>query len=134
MRFTRVKSPVPDERWQGALMTATSGFGFYGNVRHDPFEFRNIRVDPATRGYNVHARTGKRTRSLSWADWVEFNAVVNEVLDHFRVSANVSTLGGKFVIRRGKKAYTEDDWRDLKYENVGSMMQPMSREESIVHE
>ena len=134
MKFTRVKSPVPDKQWQMALQMATGSAGFYGNVSQQPFEFRNIRVDPDIRGYNVHSSHGRRTRALSWSDWVEFNEIVNQVLDALGVSANVSTLGNKFIVRRGKKAYTEDDWRDLKYENVGSMMQPMSREEVIVHE
>lgn len=123
MRFTGVKSPVPNEQRQGALAYATARLGFYGNVFYGPFEFRNIRVDPKVRGYNIATWSGRRTRALSWGDWVEFNAVVNEVLDRFGISANV----------RGKRAYTEEDWGDLKWENVGSVARPMSRAEAISH-
>jgi len=134
MKFTRVSGPGAGSAWKDALLAVTAKAGFYGNVSYPPFEFRNIRVDPNVRGHNVMWPRGRRTRSLSWADWVEFNGLVNAVLDEFKVSANVSTLGGKFIIRRGTRAYTEADWAHLGYQNVGSTYQPVARKDYIVKE
>lgn len=79
------------------------------------------------RGYNVNQFSGRRGRYLTWDDWVEVNNAINQIFDDMKISANIKSLGGKFVIRKGDKAYTEDDWEDLAYENVGSQMRPMQR-------
>jgi hypothetical protein len=72
--------------------------------------------------------TGRRGRTLNWDDWVEANGIVNEVLDKLGVSANVKSLGGRFRIRRGFEAVK--DWGEREYENVGSVMNPVSRREA----
>jgi hypothetical protein len=81
-------------------------------------------------GYNVSPYTGRRGNVLGWDNWVDVNDTVNSVLDRMNVSANVQSLGGKFKIRKGRTAMTEDDWQDLAYENVGSIMQPVYRKDA----
>ena len=76
----------------------------------------------------------RRGRILGWEDWVEVNDAINDVLDEQDVSANVQSLGGKFKIRRGRDRMRRDDWEDLAYENVGSMMHPISREDAWMSE
>lgn len=89
---------------------------------------RRIRVVPKKRGYNVSSLSGRKTRVLTWDEWVEINGIINNVLDKNKVKANIKSLGGKFVIRdknTGRKS--EEDWEHLKYENVGSQMNPIQR-------
>ncbi len=98
---------------------------------------RNIRVDTDRRGHNWRQKWGdggyKRTNNLSWDDWVEVNDTVNDTLDKFKVNANVKSLGGKFDIRdRDEGRRNENDWSNLEYENVGSMMNPITRKDLIV--
>lgn len=90
-------------------------------------------------GYNISpygVMTGetRRGRVLGWRDWVNFNKMVNDVLDKLGASANAHSLGRKFVIRKGKRRYTEADWQDLAYENVGSQMYPVMRKDAWVSE
>jgi hypothetical protein len=85
-------------------------------------------------GYNVSPYTGKRGRVLGWKNWVSFNNTLNHVMNRHKISANARSLGGKFVIREGGVAYTEDDWSHLAQENVGSIMRPITREEAWVSE
>ena len=89
------------------------------------FNFSGVRLSNdyiKKHGYNISPYTGRRGRILGWNDWVRFNNAVNKVMDKHRISANVSSLGGKFKIRNGGIAYTESDWEGLAEENVGSMM------------
>lgn len=52
----------------------------------------------------------KRTNVPVWDQRVRFNDVVNDVLDSFRVSANIKS--GPFTIRKGYDRGTEDSWRN----------------------
>ncbi len=91
--------------------------------------FKNIRLIPEVTGYNI-SQLGKRGRVLNWDDWVKVNNLVNKQLDTADISANVSSLGGKFVIRAGTEAKTEEDWEALSLENVGSVVSPITRKEA----
>ena len=55
------------------------------------------------------------------------NNEINRVMDTQDINASVSSLGGKFKVREGSHVFTEDDWDDLAWENVGSVMQPVQR-------
>src|SRR3972149_943598 len=79
-----------------------------------------------------YSKTPKATNILTWDNWVEVNNDINRILSKKKASANVKSLGGKFKIREGIKEYTEEDWEHLKYENVGSQMNPITRENSII--
>lgn len=81
-------------------------------------------------GYNISPYSGRRGRVLNWDNWVTVNNTINKVLDRHDVSANASSLHGTFQIREGKKAFTEDDWEHLGWQNVGSVMSPVSRREA----
>jgi hypothetical protein len=80
-------------------------------------------------GRNVNGYSGRRSRYLSWEDWVEFNDAVNDVLDENRISANAQSLAGQFVQRHGLTRMTRDDWEGGYHRNVGSMINPISRGE-----
>lgn len=64
--------------------------------KHD----RNLR-------HNPHLGS-KLTTTPTWDQRVEFNDIVNAVLNKFKVSANVKS--GPFTIRVGETARTEWDW------------------------
>lgn len=114
---------------------AKEGFTF---VMDEPaprssIDFHGIRLSTEwmkEHGHNVSPFTGRRGNVLGWKDWVRFNNAVNKVMDKYNISANVSSLGGKFKIREGRMKYTEDDWEGLADENVGSMMSPVSRRDA----
>lgn len=81
----------------------------------------------AEKGYNISPHTGRRGRILGWKNWVQVNNTVNKVLDELDVSANVRSLHGVFMIREGEKKFTEEDWEERAYDNVGSMVEPLQR-------
>lgn len=145
MKFVKVKNPNNAElvRMLAAkLSLAGFTFNIIGKDKKTGFEFRTIRVDTNKRGYNKGGHQynmgfidkPRRTNCLSWNDWVEFNGLVNEVFDLAGASGKIYTLNGKFMIRDGDKVFTRNDWNDLAYENVGSIMYPISREDLYLHE
>lgn len=73
------------------------------------------------------------TGALAWDDWVKVNDTVNDVLDKFHIQANVKAMHGKFDIRSKEAGRrSESDWSHLAGENVGSMVNPIAREDYIV--
>lgn len=111
--------------------------GFDHRLEHvkplNSFSFGGIRLTSEyvkEHGYNISPFTGRRGRVLGWKDWVRFNNTVNKVMDKYNISANVSSLGGKFKIREGRMKYDEDDWEPLGEENIGSMMEPVARKDA----
>lgn len=52
----------------------------------------------------------KLTDTPTWDQRVEFNNIVNIVLNKFKVSSNVKS--GPFTIRKGRQVFTESDWHD----------------------
>ena len=102
------------------------GLGGSVHVRPTYVSFTVELADDA--GRNIHIGYGYKKRKLNklgWNDWVFVNGLVNRVLDEMSVSANVQTLKGQFVIRRDTQKFTEDDWEDQKWRNVGSIIQPV---------
>ena len=69
-------------------------------TKHD----RNLRHSPHS--------SPKLTDVPVWDQRVEFNDIVNAVLNKYRVSANIKS--GPFTIRSGTEAMTEGDWLDQK--------------------
>lgn len=84
-----------------------------------------------TESVNRFTQTGRKTNVLSWDDWVKVNNAMNESMNKFGISGNVSTLGGKFRVREGTDAKTEEDWEHLADENVGSVVEPVPRRDYI---
>lgn len=81
----------------------------------------SFRVDVNVHGYNARYNPHMkykagyaRTATPTWDQRVDFNNIVNSVLDKFKVSANVKS--GDFIIRKGTECMTEDDWFDQKPE------------------
>ncbi len=98
------------------------------NIRPTYISF-TVEIETEKVGHNIHIGYDykeKRINKLGWDDWVYVNNLVNNILDEMNVSANVQTLKGQFVIRRGTQRFSEDDWEDQKYRNVGSVVQPVS--------
>jgi len=87
-------------------------------------------------GYNISPYTGHRGRILGWKNWVQINNTINKVLDKLGASANISsrTPQGKFKIREGKKKFTEEDWEERGYDNVGSVVNPVQRRDAWLPE
>jgi len=79
---------------------------------------RSFKVDVQRLGYNAQhgpfntrLKLGyKRTCTPTWVQRVEFNDIVNSVLDSFKVSCNIKS--GPFTIREGLTSFTENDWLD----------------------
>jgi hypothetical protein len=147
MEITKIKGAEVDHV-QIEVAAKLHGLGYETSVlprTSTSFEVRDIRLSPERiqeRGYNYNMSNfeagitphPRRTHALSWDNWVEVNNAVNEVLDKMGVSANVRTLKGKFKIREGTQDYTEEDWEDLSYENVGSQMSPIQLRDKILSE
>jgi hypothetical protein len=113
------------------------GYGFNVNPKGAGFEIRNIRLSDdyvKKYGYNFSSYTGRRGRILGWKNWVEVNNTVNNVFDKMHMGANIKSLGGKFRIREGKRKFTESDWEEHGYENVGSMISPVTRKQAWLPE
>lgn len=74
-----------------------------------------------TYGYNISPYTGHRGSVLGWEDWKEVGTAVNAALDNRRAEANVTTLGGVYVVRSGKAKNVK-----IPVRNVGSVINPVS--------
>jgi hypothetical protein len=139
LQITSIKSQEPEvvaQRVEAALKS--KGYSVQVGVKGRRVNISDVRLDDKkleTEGYNLqvsHTKSGtRRTRALSWDNWVEVNDTINSELDSMNVSANVNSLGGKFKIRSGTTAYHEENWESLKYENVGSVMYPTARTDYI---
>lgn len=75
-------------------------------TRHD----RNLR-------HNPHMAS-TLTDTPTWEQRVQFNTIVNSVLNKLKISANVKS--GPFTIRKGREVFTEGDWYDQKPEYLQS--------------
>jgi len=84
-----------------------------------------IRINTNLWGHNRHAVTGRRGAYLSWTQWTITNNLINAIFDNMKLSANISSLSGTFLIRDGVKSIVE--WNNQQYDNVGSLMCPVSR-------
>ena len=67
--------------------------------------------------YNPYGKSKKgysRTSTPTWDQRVQFNDMVNQVLNDLNISANVTS--GPFTIRKGLDNFDESDWEDQKPE------------------
>ena len=131
MKFTKVKAIDGRKVNRGEVIEGLQAFlneaGFLTDTWGDKSKLRRFRIDIKKHGYNRHTCTGRRTRSLSWGNWIDCNALVNEYFDNEGLTANISTLGGKFILRRGAEAYTAEAWEAIGGENCGSVINPIAR-------
>ena len=80
---------------------------------------RSFKLDVTVHDRNLRCNPhlpNKLTDTPTWDQRVEFNDIVNAVLNKFKVSANVKS--GPFIIRAGTKAMTEYDWHAQKPEYI----------------
>jgi len=78
---------------------------------------RSFKLDLSKHDRNLRHAPGlplKLTDVPTWDQRVEFNGIVNAVLNKFKLSANVKS--GPFTIRKGTQVFTECDWLDQKPE------------------
>jgi hypothetical protein len=133
--FTKIQSPKSKEEIVNELSKSLKdkGYTFNIGINKGHIELGDVRLGDkkvAKEGYNVSPYTGRHGRILNWQNWVEVNNTINDVLDKTGTSANVSSLKGKFKIRRGNVGVNEGEWESQGSENVGSMMRPVSRFEA----
>jgi hypothetical protein len=71
----------------------------------------SFRIDTNIHNRNLYHRPGaepKLTNVPTWEQRVEFNDIVNAVLNKFKVSANVKS--GDYTVRKDTISMTENDW------------------------
>jgi hypothetical protein len=134
-QITRIQGTADKQELANELQRLLKHRGYDAMVYVDKghIELRGVRLSEEyldTKGYNISSSTGRRGRILNWENWVEVNDTINDVMDKYNVSANASSLGGKFKIRQGTKRFGRDDWEELETENVGSIMNPVYRTEA----
>lgn len=78
---------------------------------------RTFKIDVNQLGYNAQYNPYRQTKlgyvrtcTPTWEQRVEFNNIVNEAFDRFKLTANIKS--GDYTIRKGFYSYTEDDWFD----------------------
>lgn len=123
-----------------ANMLRDKGYSADVEIEGNSINLRDIRISDdrvKEQGHNLQQASStksgiRKTRSLSWYDWVEVNDSVNDILDINNIEANVKSLGGKFDIRdKTEGRRSESDWESLKGDNLGSIMKPVTREDYI---
>lgn len=78
---------------------------------------RSFSVVLARHGYNTQHGMGgakRRTNLPSWDQRVDFNNIINSVLDDHQASCNIKS--GEYIIRQGTKSFTGEDWEYQKPE------------------
>lgn len=82
---------------------------------------RSFSVDTSKHGYNARYNPYRitkkgytRTNTPTWNQRVEFNNIINKVLNEYNVSCNIKS--GPYTIRQELTAMTESDWYDQKPE------------------
>ncbi len=125
MRITRIKGPML-QLLQSKLQYEITKAGYISDVtimntsRIDiGLHMCSFRVNTKVHGYNARYnphmtyKAGyKRTSTPTWEQRVDFNNIVNAVLNKYKVSCNVTS--GDFIIRQGTKVFTEYDWENQK--------------------
>ena len=73
---------------------------------------QSFTVNPLIRGHNLRHNPmypkPRLTRTPTWNQRVEFNVVLNGILDSLAITANIKS--GEYTIRKGFTVYTESDW------------------------
>lgn len=70
----------------------------------------NLDTTKHDRNLQVNPWQSKLTKLPNWNQRVEFNNIVNEVFNKFKVSANIKS--GPFTIRKDMECMTEYEWYD----------------------
>jgi hypothetical protein len=127
MEITRIRGATGEDVEKELVPELARGGFQLSNKRVGKTHFAfKIDLDTAMVGHNLSPYyTHRKGSFLGWNDWVWVNGKVNDVLDRMGVSANVQTLNGQFVIRRGTQRFDERDWEDNAYRNVGSIIKPI---------
>ena len=131
MEITKISGATKEEIIN-RLESAFKKLGYDADIKRadGKITISNVRLSDRwikEKGYNISPYTGRRGRVLGWKNWVEVNNMINKVLDELGVSANVRSLHGTFIIRKGMRKYTEEDWEERAWDNVGSLIQPVPR-------
>jgi len=138
MKITRIRGATPEQVANGIRNSFTK-LGYKANISVDgvAVQVQNVRLSDEwveKYGRNVNSWSGRRGRYLGWENWVQVNNTINRVMDRLHASGNAQSLGGKFKIREGNRKFTRDDWDDLAYENIGSMVNPVYRKDQYLPE
>jgi hypothetical protein len=120
IRINREKpSELNLQRICDKIQHAFKTFGFVTNVEvHTStsirigLHMRSFQLDLDKHDRNLYiSRAGNKLTNLpTWDQRVEFNDIVNKILNAFNVSANVKS--GPYTIRQGTKSFTENEWHD----------------------
>ena len=126
MKFTKVKttdnSQLDLDMLGQALVLTLRKKGYiteFSTISASGFKLdlhmQSFKIDTEKLGYNyrtgcyVNTKTGfKRTNVPTWSQRVDYNNIVNKVLNKYKISAKV--VSGDFNIRDGVTSKTEYDW------------------------
>lgn len=129
MEITRIRGATGDQVLDRVEKAIKAGGFRLANASAGPTWARmTFELETTLVGHNIHIGfrgSERRINKLGWDDFVWVNNTINDVLDEMKVSANAQSLKGKFVIRRGHTRFTEQDWEENKWMNVGSIMEPV---------
>ena len=130
----KIKGVEPDvlkEKVHKNLIKA--GYSNYTKNKGKGFKISDIRLSKdyiKKYGRNISPYSGRRGNILGWKNWVEVNNIINKTIDSVKGEAKVSSLKDRFMVRDGKRKFHESDWDSLKWENIGSVMNPVPRAEA----
>ncbi len=88
-----------------------------------------------SRNLQLNPYKPKLTNLPTWDQRVEFNDIVNNAMDKFKLSGNIKS--GPYTIRQGFKSFNEQDWENQKPEWVysneakGYMIESVNEQEHL---
>ena len=112
------------------IETVLKDLGFnvtVSKINSSKLRLSEIRTDKKVWYYNESPYTQRRGTVLNFNQWILVNYAINSIFDKYNLSANISSLNGKFKIRDNDKVYTVYSWESLGNENIGSMINPVNR-------
>lgn len=80
----------------------------------------SIDTDMHDRNLQCNPYAQRLTNLPYWDQRVEFNDIINDVLNKFKVSANVKS--GPYTIRQGERVFNEGDWSNQMPDYIRSNM------------
>ena len=107
------------------------GFRAYAySLNSSAIRISGVRLNTKAWGHNISPYTKRRGNILNYYQWGLVNYSLNAIFDYHELSAKITSLNGLFVIRDGFTRYTFRDWEDRKWDNVGSVINPIMRVEA----
>jgi len=104
------------------------GFRAYAySLNSSAIRISGVRLNTKAWGHNISPYTYRRGNILNYYQWGLVNYTLNVIFDYHELSAKITSLNGLFVIRDGFERYTFRDWEDRKWDNVGSVINPIYR-------